>query len=72
MCENCKGCAYWRRLGGGSSPYALRACHYLLDTGRARGGSPDDCTKKVAGRRQRRVGEEWRKLYGGATPQATA
>ena len=42
--RHCDGCSYWRRLNGGSS---IRVCHFLLDTGKVRGMSVQDCTRKV-------------------------
>ena len=45
-CSHCVGCAYNRRYSGKGSTY-LPACHYLLDTGKARGSSVESCTRYV-------------------------
>lgn len=45
-CSHCEGCAYNRHYSGRGSAY-LPACHYLLDTGKMRGSTVDDCTRYI-------------------------
>ena len=47
--QHCAGCAYWRLMFyfGGTRENRTRACHYLLDTGKMRGGTAQDCTQKI-------------------------
>ena len=46
-CGRCSGCAYNRYFSGSGSTY-LTACHYLLDTGKMRGCSPERCTRYLS------------------------
>ena len=41
----CAGCRYWRGIAA-HAPGGLMACHYLLDTGRMRGGAVSECDKR--------------------------
>lgn len=41
--RRCEGCTHWRRLNSGHSIFA---CHFILDTGKMRGMSVQDCTRK--------------------------
>lgn len=41
--RRCEGCSHWRRLSG---PHSICVCHFLLDTGKVRGMSVLDCTRK--------------------------
>ena len=43
--ENCAGCIYWRHFCGRGSN-ELYACHYILDVGKMRGCSVEECTRK--------------------------
>lgn len=47
----CDGCAHWRSTSG-SSTGVLRACMYLLDTGRRRGCPADACDKYTKKRKE--------------------
>ena len=43
MRRSCKGCRHYRNLFRNSS--AIKACHYILDTGNRRGCPVDNCNK---------------------------
>ena len=43
--SGCIGCTYWRHFGWYGVNYT-NACHFLLDTGKMRGCSPQECNKK--------------------------
>lgn len=44
--ENCTGCIYWRHFCGRGAN-ALNACHFILDTGKMRGCTVEECTRKT-------------------------
>lgn len=44
--RRCEGGRFWRRLES-SNVHSINACHFLLDTGKMRGMSVQDCTRKV-------------------------
>ena len=44
MAESCKGCVYWRNIGGD-----IRVCHYMLDTGEKRESPAANCNKRKTG-----------------------
>ena len=48
----CRGCRYWRPLSSGKNGYY--ACHYLIDTGKLRGGTVEDCTVRETGKRKKK------------------
>jgi hypothetical protein len=50
---SCKGCVY-RRAFGSNSNYTV--CHYLIDTGKPRGCSAENCDKKLTKRRGKNNG----------------
>ena len=48
--EKCDGCAHWRPIydkgdGPKGPQHGEMVCHYILDEGRARGCSVEDCDK---------------------------
>ncbi len=46
----CIGCDHWRRLyPSGGKHKTPHVCHYILDTGRRRGDTVENCTKRISG-----------------------
>lgn len=43
--RRCEGCSHWRKLSSQNS-HSICVCHFLLDTGKMRGMSVQNCTRK--------------------------
>ncbi len=50
--NGCKGCIFYRDLGGQDE--RLMACHYCYDTGCARRCPPENCAKKILRKRRKK------------------